>query len=96
MSHRRSSDLISVSYTHLDVYKRQAYCHKNLYEAIKALKAEGANVSGITVWGVIEPNSWLHSQSKLGGGASGSAQCPLLFDGNYKAKPCLLYTSHIR
>ena len=68
-------------------YTKMAYCHKNLYEAIKALKAEGANVSGITVWGVIEPNSWLHSQSNVGGGANGSAQCPLLFDGNYKAKP---------
>lgn len=68
-------------------YTKMAYCHKNLYEAIKALKAEGTNVSGLTVWGGIEPNSWLHSQSDLGGGASGSAQCPLLFDGNYKAKP---------
>ena len=68
-------------------YTKMAYCHKNLYEAIKALKAEGTNVSGLTVWGVIDPNSWLHSQSDLGGGASGSAQCPLLFDGNYKAKP---------
>lgn len=68
-------------------YTKMAYCHKNLYEAIKALKEEGANVSGLTVWGVIEPNSWLHSQSNLGGGASGFAQCPLLFDGNYKAKP---------
>ena len=68
-------------------YTKMAYCHKNLYEAIKALKKEGANVSGITVWGVIEPNSWLHSQSNVGGGANGSAQCPLLFDGNYKAKP---------
>ena len=68
-------------------YTKMAYCHKNLYEAIKALKDEGTTVSGITVWGVIEPNSWLHSQSNVGGGASGSAQCPLLFDGNYKAKP---------
>lgn len=68
-------------------YTKMAYCHKNLYEAIKALKAEGTNVSGLTVWGVIEPNSWLHSQSNVGGGANGSAQCPLLFDGNYKAKP---------
>ena len=68
-------------------YTKMAYCHKNLYEAIKALEKEGTNVSGLTVWGVIEPNSWLHSQSDLGGGASGSAQCPLLFDGNYKAKP---------
>ena len=68
-------------------YTKMAYCHKNMYEAIKALEKEGTNVSGLTVWGVIEPNSWLHSQSDLGGGASGSAQCPLLFDGNYKAKP---------
>lgn len=68
-------------------YTKMAYCHKNLYEAIKALKEEGTNVSGLTVWGVIEPNSWLHSQSNVGGGANGSAQCPLLFDGNYKAKP---------
>lgn len=68
-------------------YTKMAYCHKNLYEAIKALNAEGTNVSGLTVWGVIEPNSWLHSQSNVGGGANGSAQCPLLFDGNYKAKP---------
>lgn len=68
-------------------YTKMAYCHKNLYEAIKALKKEGTNVSGLTVWGVIEPNSWLHSQSNVGGGANGSAQCPLLFDGNYKAKP---------
>lgn len=68
-------------------YTKMAYCHKNLYEAIKALKAEGTIVSGLTVWGVIEPNSWLHSQSNVGGGANGSAQCPLLFDGNYKAKP---------
>lgn len=68
-------------------YTKMAYCHKNLYEAIKALKTEGTIVSGLTVWGVIEPNSWLHSQSNVGGGANGSAQCPLLFDGNYKAKP---------
>ena len=64
-----------------------AYCHKNLFEAIKALNKNGPKVSGLTVWGVIEPNSWLHGQSNVGGGANGSKQCPLLFDGNYKAKP---------
>lgn len=69
-------------------YTKMAYCHKNLFEAIKDLKKSGTNVSGITIWGVIEPNSWLHSQSGVGGGADGkSKQCPLLFDGNYKAKP---------
>lgn len=84
---KSSSTYDGTAATRESEYTKMAYCHKNLYEAIKALKEEGANVSGITVWGVIEPNSWLHSQSNLGGGASGSAQCPLLFDGNYKAKP---------
>lgn len=84
---KASSTYDGTAATKKSEYTKMAYCHKNLYEAIKALKEEGANVSGITVWGVIEPNSWLHSQSNLGGGASGSAQCPLLFDGNYKAKP---------
>ena len=68
-------------------YTKMAYCHKNLFEAIKGLNKSGSKVSGLTVWGVIEPNSWLHSQSNVGGGANGSKQCPLLFDGNYKAKP---------
>ena len=84
---KASSTYDGTAATRESEYTKMAYCHKNLYEANKALKEEGANVSGITVWGVIEPNSWLHSQSNLGGGASGSAQCPLLFDGNYKAKP---------
>ena len=84
---KASSTYDGTAATRESEYTKMAYCHKNLYEAIKALKKEGTNVSGITVWGVIEPNSWLHSQSNLGGGASGSAQCPLLFDGNYKAKP---------
>ena len=68
-------------------YTKMAYCHKNLFEAIKSLNKSGSKVSGLTVWGVIEPNSWLHSASNVGGGANGSKQCPLLFDGNYKAKP---------
>lgn len=68
-------------------YTKIAYCHKNLFEAIKGLNESGSKVSGLTVWGVIEPNSWLQSSSNVGGGANGSAQCPLLFDGNYKAKP---------
>ena len=47
-------------------YTKMAYCHKNLFEAIKDLTKSGTNVSGITIWGVIEPNSWLHSQSGVG------------------------------
>lgn len=68
-------------------YTKMAYCHKQLFDAAKDLKKNGTNIAGITVWGVIEPNSWLHSQSNVGGGADGSKQCPLLFDGKYKAKP---------
>ena len=68
-------------------YTKMAYCHKQLFDAAKDLKKNGTNVAGITVWGVIEPNSWLHSQSNVGGGADGSKQCPLLFDEKYKAKP---------
>ena len=37
-------------------YTKMAYCHKNLYEAIKALKKEGTNVSGITgLGGALSP-----------------------------------------
>lgn len=70
-----------------DEYTKMAYCHKQLFDAIKDLNKNGTKVTGLTVWGVIEPNSWLHSQSNVGGGADGSKQCPLLFDGKYKAKP---------
>ncbi|MGN0351877.1 MAG: endo-1,4-beta-xylanase [Roseburia sp.] len=70
-------------------YTKIAYCHKKLFDVMKELNADGMeNVTGLTVWGVIEPNSWLHSQSGVGGGADGAKkQCPLLFDGYYKAKP---------
>ena len=68
-------------------YTKMAYCHKQLFDAIKDLNAKEQKVTGLTVWGVIEKNSWLHSQSNVGGGANGSKQCPLLFDDNYQAKP---------
>ena len=51
-------------------------------------KEDGITVSGITLWGVIDTYSWLQQMSNVGGGANGeSLQCPLLFDGDYKAKP---------
>lgn len=72
-----------------DEYNRQAVYYNQIYELMKTLNAEdGINVSGITVWGVIDTNSWLQTQSNVGGGANGAAtQYPLLFDGNYQAKP---------
>ena len=55
-----------------------------MYEALKGID----NFCGITVWGVIDPHSWLQSQNNVGGAANGSStQYPLLFDGRYQAKP---------
>lgn len=72
-----------------DEYLREAYRYKELYDAMMQLDAEGINIGGMTVWGVIDPNSWLQSRSNVGGGADGKqAQCPLFFDGDYQAKPC--------
>ena len=43
----------------------------------------------VTVWGVIDGHSWLQSQNNVGGASNGkNKQCPLLFDDDYKAKPC--------
>lgn len=70
-------------------YNRQAAYYSQIYELMKNLNNEdGITVSGITIWGVIDTYSWLQQQSNVGGGATGTVtQCPLLFDGNYKAKP---------
>lgn len=70
-------------------YQRQALHYKQLYDTLLALDKEpGITVSGITFWGVTDPYSWLQGFSGVGGGADGrQKQCPLLFDGAYKAKP---------
>ena len=71
-----------------DELNRQGVYLNQIYEVCKTLDAEdGIDFSGITVWGVIDPNSWLQSSSNVGGGANGLlAQYPLLFDGRYQAK----------
>lgn len=78
-----------------DEYNRQAVYMNQLYEVCKTLDAEAdIDFSGITVWGVIDPNSWLQSSSNVGGGANGLlAQYPLLFDGRYQAK--LMYWAFV-
>ncbi len=70
-------------------YADQAFCYQSIYEVLKKLDAiPGYEVGGITFWGVTDTTSWLQSKSDLGGGADGlRSQCPLLFDGNYEAKP---------
>lgn len=69
-------------------YNLQAVYINQLYEALKALdKEDKIDISGFTVWGVIDPHSWLQSQNNVGGAANGSTrQYPLLFDGRYQAK----------
>ncbi|MBQ5417509.1 MAG: endo-1,4-beta-xylanase, partial [Oscillospiraceae bacterium] len=68
---------------------REGHYFYELYEAMKEMdKEDGYDVSGVVVWGIIDPNSWLQSRSNVGGGADGTlAQYPLLFDGDYQAKP---------
>ncbi|MBQ2101018.1 MAG: endo-1,4-beta-xylanase [Lachnospiraceae bacterium] len=70
-------------------YMDQALVYQKIYEILKKLDKEpGYEIGGITFWGVTDPNSWLQNKSDLGGGSDGlRSQCPLLFDGNYEAKP---------
>ncbi|MBP5655422.1 MAG: endo-1,4-beta-xylanase [Clostridiales bacterium] len=69
-------------------YNLQAVYINQMYEVLKNLDAEdGVDISGITVWGVIDPHSWLQSSNNVGGAANGATtQYPLLFDGRYQAK----------
>ena len=61
--------------------------YKAVYDTVRRLKEEGVNVTGMTIWGVIDKDSWLQNQNNNGGGSDGkSKQYPLLFDDYYKAK----------
>lgn len=69
-------------------YERQAKRYQEIYTSVRRMKEEGYHVGGITIWGVIDKNSWLQSSSSVGGGTDGTRkQCPLLFDDNYQVKP---------
>lgn len=70
-------------------YERQAKRYQEIYTSVRRLKEEGYKVGNITIWGVIDKNSWLQTSSSVGGGTDGKRkQCPLLFDDNYQVKPC--------
>lgn len=59
-----------------------------LYETVKSLREEGVNITNITLWGVVDKNSWLQTFNAVGGAADGKQrQCPLLFDDDYMVKP---------
>ncbi len=69
-------------------YERQAKRYQEIYTSIRRLKEEGYKVGNITIWGVIDKNSWLQTSSSVGGGTDGKRkQCPLLFDDDYQVKP---------
>jgi len=69
-------------------YISQAEYYHALYETIQKMRADGINFSGITFWGTIDTTSWLQTRNDVGGATDGSVvQYPLLFDGDYKAKP---------
>ena len=46
------------------------------------------NLTNITLWGVVDKDSWLQTFNSVGGAADGvQRQCPLLFDDYYQVKP---------
>jgi endo-1,4-beta-xylanase len=84
-----SDEYDGTSATEQAEYTREAYRYKEIFEAYKEIDADpDIDVNGFTVWGVIDPNSWLQTSNSAGGGANGNRkQVPLLFDGDYMAKP---------
>lgn len=70
-------------------YQKQAYVYKSLYETVLRMKnEENIPITAIVFWGTDDGNSWLQDSNSAGGSAEGTrAQCPLLFDENYQAKP---------
>ena len=62
--------------------------YRELYDTVKNLREEGVNITNITLWGVVDKNSWLQTFNTVGGAADGQQkQCPLLFDDDYMVKP---------
>lgn len=69
-------------------FATQGRRYLELYDTVKSLREEGVNISNITLWGVVDKNSWLQTFNAVGGAADGSKrQCPLLFDDDYQVKP---------
>ncbi len=62
---------------------KQAYHYKNIFEMFKKVSDDGVNLTNVTVWGATDAHSWLSMPEYSGG----KQHYPLLFDGDYKAKP---------
>ncbi|MDE7415256.1 MAG: endo-1,4-beta-xylanase [Lachnospiraceae bacterium] len=86
---KASNDFDGTAATLTDEYTREAYRYKEIYDVLREVDAmDDIDVNNITVWGVIDGNSWLQSSNSAGGASDGSKrQVPLLFDDDYKAKP---------
>ena len=70
-------------------YTKMGYRYKEIFEAYCEIdQLPDIDVNAFTVWGAADHVSWLNDANNAGGGTDGSQkQCPLLFDGNYQAKP---------
>ncbi|MDE5747547.1 MAG: endo-1,4-beta-xylanase [Acetatifactor sp.] len=69
-------------------FATQGQRYKELYDTVKSLREEGVNITNITLWGVVDKDSWLQTFNSVGGAADGvQRQCPLLFDDYYQVKP---------
>ena len=85
---KASSAYDGTSATEADENTRLAYRYKELYDTIQELRAGGVNITNMTVWGVIDKNSWLQTSNSVGGASNGNQrQMPLLFNDYYRAKP---------
>lgn len=86
---KASNDYDGTAATYDSEKTKQAYRYKEIYDVMREVDAmDGIDVNGITVWGVIDGNSWLQSSNSVGGASDGSKRLlPLLFDDDYKAKP---------
>ncbi|MBO4927521.1 MAG: endo-1,4-beta-xylanase [Clostridiales bacterium] len=78
-----SSELgVEIQVTELDVNApalnadyEQALYYQKLFETLLALKAEGINITSVTIWGLTDAGSWRREQT------------PVLFRGDLSAKP---------
>lgn len=85
---KASSKYDGTEKTREEEFAVQGRRYKELYDTVKSLREEGVNITNITLWGVVDKNSWLQTFNSVGGSADGrQKQCPLLFDDDYQVKP---------
>ena len=85
---KASSRYDGTAATRDEEFALQGERYRELYDTVKNLREEGVNITNITLWGVVDKNSWLQTFNTVGGAADGQQkQCPLLFDDDYMVKP---------